>query len=243
MVTQRIAFAIVLIVGLMAPIGAGTSSAAHASTSPVLWHIDNHRFDPSQRSEIITDTFMPRADYAVVTVSLSSSDSHDYISVQLGDFPFNTMIVQSGEQRVFVASHLQPQVMPVLRVLADPARGYGGRILTYAVHVLPVLATSRDAQGIAISRTPNYVVFQVPRSATYAVQYALSTGSATIEVLSATVTKDSSSLTRNGAFTVDLRPGLVQLKLTQVPARAPMVWRLGLTMAPRTDQAKAAKKD
>jgi hypothetical protein len=119
--------------------------------------------------------------------------------------------------------------MPVLRLNADPQHAYGGRVLTVAVQVVLVAAPPDVTQGIAVSRIPNYLVFQVPRAASYAVQYALGSGSARLEVLSADVTMESEQVWGRGMFTVDLDPGLVVIKLMQEPVDGPLLWRIVLS--------------
>ncbi len=235
--TARLVLSTILCFTLLATFMAPASTLAsfpivHSAGTGAIWNSGQRSFSPAAGRDTISQTFSPTSQYYLVEVALSSSDPTDEVFLQLGDNNDDYTQVQSGEDRFFVAGHLQPGVMPALRAIPDPHHDYGGRTLTYEAQVLPAQGLPHSVSGSAVSTVPNLLLFQVVHTATYTVHYHLESGSATLAVYSNVPARQSGKVTGDGGFAVDVPAGLMAVQLKQDPGGSSMRWSLTVGIAP-----------
>jgi hypothetical protein len=224
---------IVLLCGALVPFGglAGGVRPAHAAGIQSVWEITNQALDPAMGGTTYTDTFTPQSSTYLVDVSMTSADPGDTMRLLFG--LETAVVVSSGEERLFVASHLAPPVPPVVSIGLDARHDYGGRMPTFSLAVYPVVLLPAWFAGTAASQEPNSAMFDVTGDGYFTFRYRLDSGSARILLSKADGTQqDSGHITASGSFVAHLSPGFTTLTLQQTPSTGLMHWRVDIGPAP-----------
>ncbi len=150
-----------------ASVGRAVERLAAGAPPLVVWQLKQRTFDPAKGTDTISHTFVPTTSCYQVYVTLVSSGASDVMYVQLGTSAQDASEIQSGEEHFFVACHVQPGVMPVLRAIPVPSHNYAGRSLTYALAVLLPVPVPISVDGISAGTATNALLLRVSKPADY----------------------------------------------------------------------------
>ena len=216
-----------------ASVGRAVERLAAGAPPLVVWQLKQRTFDPAKGTDTISHTFVPTTSCYQVYVTLVSSGASDVMYVQLGTSAQDASEIQSGEEHFFVACHVQPGVMPVLRAIPVPSHNYAGRSLTYALAVLLPMPVPISVDGISAGTATNALLLRVSKPANYTVHYHLDSGSVSISAVSGSTVTSTGKVGGDGGITTRLQTGLTEIVVQPEPQSGESLhWTIEVGIAP-----------